>query len=107
MTSIITILGKDAITLGLASNRQPELNAGNGWVHASNTAQAVRMCNMDPANVRLTGDVRVLAETILHQAIAPDIAPADLLALLQPHAEDSTLTREAILILAAVYAQEN
>lgn len=72
MNNFLTLTGREAIDVGLASNRQPEVNDGSHWRGAQSLSDANQYERIDPALVRLTGFARPLVETITGQGMDPD-----------------------------------
>lgn len=103
--TILNFTGQDAITVGLAANRQPELLSGNLWTCASSLRQAVAVVKEDAGRVRLRVPARVVMEDLLHRSIDPEISDADFEALIAtPETED--LVVQALTLVGAAYAQQ-
>lgn len=71
MKDLLTVFGQDALTLGAACHRQPEVLAGTHWHTASGLPEANRAALLDPQTVRLKAPTRVLVEDILKSSIQP------------------------------------
>lgn len=71
MGTLLTVFGQDALTLGSACHRQPELLAGTHWRTASALPEAARQAYLDPTTVRLQAPIRVLVEDILNTSLQP------------------------------------
>lgn len=72
MKDILTLTGQDALTLGSASHRQPEVLNGDHWRTAAGLPEAARYLHDDPTTIRLRAPTRVLVEGILKIALQPD-----------------------------------
>jgi hypothetical protein len=79
MKAVITVMGMDAVNLGMASNRQPEVFSGTHWKAANSFPEAQRAIRDDPNSVRLTCSPRVLVEDIARKALLPDTNLDDVL----------------------------
>lgn len=70
----IRLSGQEALDVGLASNRQPELLIGDPpvWRAAHGLPQANRMLREDPQFIRLIANPRCLVEDILKVTLPTD-----------------------------------
>lgn len=104
--TILNFTGQDAITVGLAVNRQPELLNGDLWVTAASLRQAVIVVKEDATRVRLRIAARVLMEDVCLKPIDPEIPEADFLGLMDEHPGDNDLMNQALAIVRRVYAEQ-
>lgn len=103
--TILQFTGQDAITVGLASNRQPELLNGDTWTTAHSLRQAVSVVKEDPNCVRLRIFARVVLEDLLHMAIDPEISDSAFKALtLSPESDE--LIGKALQLVGEAYAKQ-
>lgn len=69
MKDLLTVTGRDALTLGTACHRQPEVWAGDHWRTVTALPEAARLIATDPSLVRLRAPTRVLVEDVLRTAL--------------------------------------
>ena len=100
MNPIITLTGDDAVAVGLAANRQPEVLRGTSWKHASSISEARRASRVEPASVRLRASARNLIEDVTKKALPVD---ADLGSAINDALPDCGIVEDKALNIIKAY----
>lgn len=106
MKELLTLTGQDAITLGLASHRQPEVLDGAHWRTVAALPEAQRACLVDPTTVRLCAPARVLVEDILKTSLQPGVDLNGTIALAQANTLQP-LSPDQVAALAIIQQEYN
>lgn len=99
MTDFLTLTGRDAINVGLASNRQPEVNDGSHWRGAQSLSDANQYERADPNLVRLNSNARPLVEAITGRGLDPDTNLVAVIGLLLMDTTLDEVRRKALEII--------
>lgn len=104
MSDFLTLTGRDAINVGLASNRQPEVHDGTHWRGALSQSDANQYQRISPELVRMNSFARPLVEAITGRGIDPEANLKALVTLLLTDTSLDDVRRTALTIIQAKLA---
>lgn len=97
--TFLQLTGQEAIDVGLASNRQPEVNEGDHWRGAMSRSDANQYLRIDPQLVRLNGFPRPLIEAITGRGLDVDANLLSVVTLLLSDTSLDEVRRKALEVI--------